>query len=127
MATITITGNLTSNPELRFANNGQAVAGFSVAENRRWQDRDTQEWNESVSYFDIVAWGPLGEHTAQSVAKGDRVTVTGRIAQRSWETPEGDRRTKFEITATDVAASLRYATVQIIKAERSEYAADSDE
>lgn len=120
MATITITGNLTHDPELRFTSSGQAVISFSVAENRRWQDKDTQEWHESVSFFDIVAWGDLAEHTAQSLTKGDRVTVTGRISQRSWETQEGDRRTKHEVTATDIAASLRYATVKVAKTERNE-------
>lgn len=123
MNTTTITGNLVRDPELRYTTTGQAVANFSVADNRRWADRTTSAWHESTTYLDIVAWGQLGEHTAQSLTKGDRVTVTGRLEQRTWETPEGDKRTKVEINATDVAASLRWATATVTKAERT----DTDE
>lgn len=118
MNTTTITGNLVRDPELRFTTAGQAVANFSIADNRRWQDRTTSQWQESTTYLDIVAWGRLGEHTSSSLTKGDRVTVTGRLEKRSWETPEGDKRTKIEINATDVAASLQWATAQVTKAER---------
>ena len=118
MATTTITGNIVRDPELRFTPAGQAVTNFSIAENRRYQDRTSQEWQESTSYFDIVVWGDLGENVAQSLNQGDRATITGRIEQHSWETPEGDKRSKLEVTATDVSASLRFATVTIAKAER---------
>jgi single-strand DNA-binding protein len=115
---VTITGNATREPELRFTPSGQAVANFGVAVNRRWQNRQTQEWEESVSFFDITCWSTLAENVAESVAKGTRVTVTGRLDQRSWETQEGDKRSKVEIVADDVAVSLRWATAEVLRNER---------
>ena len=120
MNTTTITGNLVRDPELRYTTTGQAVANFTVADNRRWADRTTSVWQETTTYLDIVAWGQLGEHTAGSVRKGDRVAVTGRFEQRSWDTPEGGKRTKVEVNATDVAASLRWATAAVTKAEHTD-------
>jgi single-strand DNA-binding protein len=117
---VTITGNATREPELRFTPSGQAVASFGVAVNRRWQNRQTQEWEEAVSFFDITAWAQLAENIAESVAKGTRVTITGRLDQRSWETPEGDKRSKVEIVADDVAVSLRWATAEVTRNERSD-------
>ncbi len=116
--TVTITGNATREPELRFTPSGQAVANFGVAVNRRWQNRQTQEWEESVSFFDITCWSTLAENVAESVAKGTRVTVAGRLDQRSWETQEGDKRSKVEIVADDVAVSLRWATADVMRNER---------
>ncbi|MEZ5341138.1 MAG: single-stranded DNA-binding protein [Acidimicrobiales bacterium] len=116
--TVTVTGNATREPELRFTPSGQAVANFGLAVNRRWQNRQTQEWEEATSFFDIVCWAQLGENAAESVARGTRVTVTGRLDQRSWETPEGDKRSKIEIVADDVAISLRWATAEVRKNER---------
>lgn len=127
MNTTTIIGNLVRDPEVRFTGSGQAVANFSVADNRRWQDRASQEWQESTTYVDVVAWGPLGEHIAQSLHRGDRVTVTGRLDQRSWQTDQGDKRSKLEITASDVAASLRFATLVVTKAERADQGEEPDE
>lgn len=124
--TTTITGNLVRDPELRFTGSGQPVANFAVADNRRWTDRSTGEWNETTTYLDVAAWGPLGEHAGQSLRKGDRVTVTGRLDQRSWETGDGERRSKVELVATDVAASLRFATLAITKV-RSEGGEDPDD
>jgi single-strand DNA-binding protein len=115
---VTITGNLTREPELRFTPSGAAVATFGVAVNRRWQNRQTNEWEEQVSYFDVTAWNQLAENVSECLTKGTRVTVSGRLEQRSWETQEGDRRSKIEIVADDVAASLRWATVGITKNER---------
>ncbi|MDH5519934.1 MAG: single-stranded DNA-binding protein [Acidimicrobiia bacterium] len=106
--TVTITGNATREPELRFTPSGQAVANFGVAVNRRWQNRQTQEWEEAVSFFDVTCWASLAENVAESVAKGTRITVAGRLDQRSWETQEGDKRSKVEIVADDVAVSLRW-------------------
>ncbi|MFV0259447.1 MAG: single-stranded DNA-binding protein [Acidimicrobiales bacterium] len=117
---VTVTGNATREPELRFTPSGQAVASFGVAVNRRWQNRQTQEWEESVSFFDITTWAQLAENVAESVGKGTRVTITGRLDQRSWETPEGDKRSKVEIVADDVAVSLRWATASVQKNERSD-------
>ena len=116
---VTVTGNATREPELRFTPSGQAVASFGIAVNRRWQNRQTQEWEEAVSFFDITAWAQLAENTAESVQKGTRVTVTGRLDQRSWETQDGDKRSKVEIVADDVAVSLRWATAEVTRNERS--------
>jgi len=115
---VSITGNLTRDPELRFTPSGQATASFGVAVNRRWQNRQTQDWEEATSYFDVVCWGQLAENTAQSLGKGSRVVVTGRLDQRSWENQEGERRSKIEITADEVAPSLRWATMTITKNDR---------
>ena len=117
--TVTIVGNATREPELRFTASGQAVATFGVAVNRRWQNRNN-EWEESTSFFDVTCWAQLAENVAESVPKGGRVVVTGRLDQRSWETQEGDKRSKVEIVADDVAPSLRWATAQITKNERRE-------
>ena len=115
---VTITGNATREPELRFTPSGQAVANFGVAVNRRWQNRQTQEWEEAVSFFDITAWAQLAENVAETVGKGTRVTVTGRLDQRSWENQEGEKRSKVEIVADDVAISLRWATAEVQRNER---------
>ena len=117
--TVTVTGNATREPELRFTPSGQAVASFGIAVNRRWQNRQTQEWEEAVSFFDITCWAQLAENVAESVAKGTRVTIAGRLDQRSWETQEGEKRSKVEIVADDVAISLRWATADVMKNERS--------
>lgn len=118
--TVTVTGNATREPELRFTPSGQAVANFGVAVNRRWQNRSTQEWEESVSFFDVTVWAQLAENVAESVSKGSRVTVVGRLDQRSWETQDGDKRSKIEIVADDVAVSLRWATADITRNERND-------
>ena len=116
--TVTIIGNVTRDPELRFAPSGQAVANFGVAVNRRWQNRQTNEWEEATSFFDIVAWAQLGENVSESCPKGTRVIVTGRLDQRSWDGPEGDRRSKVEIVADEIAPSLRWASAQVTKNEK---------
>ncbi|HUZ43412.1 MAG TPA: single-stranded DNA-binding protein [Acidimicrobiales bacterium] len=116
--TITITGNLTRDPELRFTAGGQATTSFGIAVNRSWQDPQSQEWLESTSFFDVVAWAELAENATESLARGTRVTVTGRLEQRCWETPDGQRRSKVEINATDIALSLRWATAKVTKTER---------
>jgi len=115
---VTVTGNLTRDPELRFTPSGQATASFGVAVNRSWQNRQTQEWNEATSYFDVVCWAQLAENAAQSLTRGTRVIVTGRLDQRSWENQDGERRSKIEIVADEVAPSLRWATAMITKNER---------
>jgi single-strand DNA-binding protein len=115
---VTITGNLTREPELRFTPTGQATATFGIAVNRTWTDRQSQERKESTSFFDVVAWGSLAENAATSLTKGTRVVVTGRLDQRSWESAEGDKRSKVEITADDLAPSLRWAKAQVTRHER---------
>lgn len=115
---VTVMGNCTRDPELRFTPSGAAVATFGLAVNRRWQNRQTQEWEEAVSFFDVTCWQQLAENVAESIFKGTRLVVTGRLDQRSWETQDGDKRSKIEIVADEVSPSLRYATVQVTKNER---------
>jgi single-strand DNA-binding protein len=115
---ISIVGNLTRDPELRFTPSGQATTTFGVAVNRRWQNRQTQEWEEATSFFDVVSWGQLAENVAQSLTRGTRVVVSGRLDQRSWENQEGEKRSKIEITADEIGPSLRWATVNVTKNER---------
>jgi len=115
----TIVGNLTRDPEIRYTRDGQATTSLSVAVNRRWQDRTTKEWEESTSFFDVVCWRDLAENVALSLTKGARVVVTGRLEQRSWESDEGEKRSKVEIVADEIGASLRFATVDIHKVQRA--------
>jgi single-strand DNA-binding protein len=121
MATITavtVAGNLTRDPEIRYTREGQATTSLSIAVNRRWQNQQTKEWEESVSFLDVVCWRDLAEHVALSLTKGSRVLVSGRLEQRSWETDGGERRAKVEIVAGDVAASLRFATTDVHRVHR---------
>lgn len=118
-SSVTIVGNITRDPELRFTPSGQANAKFGVAVNRRWQNKQTNEWEEQVSFFDVVCWRELAENVSESLTKGSRVVVTGRLEQRSWE-QDGQKRYAVEIIADEVAPSLRWATVTIVKVERSE-------
>lgn len=117
---ITVSGNVTRDPELRFTPSGQGVASFSVAVNRSWQNRQTQEWEEQTSFFDVKCWAQLAQNVSDSLSKGSRVVVSGRLEQRSWETEQGEKRYAFEIVADDVAASLLYATADVTKNERRE-------
>ena len=115
---VTVVGNITRDPELRFTPNGQARASFGLAVNRRWQNRQTQEWEEATSFFDVTCWGDLGDNVSESLGKGSRVIVTGRLEQRSWETQEGEKRSRVEIIADEVGPSLRWATAQVTKTDR---------
>jgi len=115
---ITVAGNLTKDPEIRYTRDGQATTSLSLAVNRRWQNQQTKEWEESVSFFDVVCWRDLAENVALSLTKGARVVVTGRLDQRSWETDDHTCRSKVEILAEDIGASLRFATVDTHKVLR---------
>jgi len=115
---VTVVGNVTRDPELRFTASGQATASFGLAVNRVWNDRQTNERKEAVSFFDIVCWREMAENASESLSKGARVLVTGRLEQRSWETPEGDKRSKIEIVADEIGPSLRWATAEIRKNDR---------
>jgi len=117
--TITLSGNITREPELKFTKTGQAQTRFAIAVNRRWQNKQTQNWEEQVSFFDVTSWGPLAENTANSLKKGNRVLVTGRLEQRSWETPEGDKRSTVEVVAEDIAPSLRFSTAVPVTATKT--------
>jgi single-strand DNA-binding protein len=118
--TITVVGNITRDPELKFLNSGQAAVRLSIAVNRRWQNRQTQEWEERVSYFEVTGYGAMAENAANSLAKGTRVIVSGRLEQRSWETENGDKRSIVEINADEIAPSLRFATAVVTKTPRAE-------
>jgi single-strand DNA-binding protein len=119
--TVTVVGNVTRDPELRFTPSGAAVATFGLAWNRRSQNA-RGETEEQVSFFDVTCWRQLAENVAESLTKGTRVVVYGRLEQRSWETTDGDRRSKVEIIADEVAPSLRWATAEVT---RNDFRGDS--
>jgi single-strand DNA-binding protein len=116
--TVELVGNLTRDPELRFTPNGAPVANFGLAVNRRWRNQQTNDWEEQTSFFDVVAWRDLAENVAESLQRGTRVIVVGRLEQRSWETQEGEKRSKVEVIADEIGPSLRWATAQVAKSER---------
>ena len=116
--TVNIIGNVTRDPELRYTPSGASVANFSVAWNRRYERNGQQV--EEVSFFDIVCWGTLADNVSASLTKGTRVMVVGRLDQRSWETPQGEKRSKIEITADDVAPSMRWASVEVTRNPRDD-------
>jgi len=106
---VTLIGNLTDDPELRFTPNGAAVANFRIAVTPRVKDGDT--WKDGdTSFFRVQAWRDLAENLTESLSKGTRVIVVGQLKARSWETPEGEKRSVVEITAEEVAPSLKWAT-----------------
>ena len=115
----TICGNLTREPEIRYTKEGQATTTLGVAVNRRWQDKTSGEWQEATSFFDVVCWRDLAENVALSLSKGMRVVVTGRIEQRSWETDDGEHRSKVEIVADEIGPSLRFATADVRRTMRA--------
>src|SRR3974390_2559997 len=115
---VTLVGNITRDPELRFTPTGQPTATFGLAVNRRWQNRQTQEWEEATSFFDVVCWREQAENAAESLNRGSRVIVTGRLEQRSWETLDGDKRSKVEVVADEIGPSLRGAPGKGTKNER---------
>lgn len=116
--TVELVGNLTRAPELRFTPNGAAVANFGLAVNRRWRNQQSNEWEEQTSFFDVVCWRDLAENVAESLDRGTRVVVVGRLEQRSWENQDGDKRSKVEVVADEVGPSLRWATASVSKNER---------
>jgi single-strand DNA-binding protein len=125
---VTIVGNLTDDPELRFTPQGVAVANFSVAVNRRVRDPQTNEWKDGdASFFRINCWRQLAENVAESLTRGTRVVVSGTLRQRSWETQEGEKRSVIEIEADEVAPSLRWATAKVEKASRGSANGSSDD
>jgi single-strand DNA-binding protein len=118
--TITVVGNLTDDPELRFTPSGAAVAKFRVASTPRFLDKQTNEWKDGDPLFlTCTVWRQAAENVAESLQRGARVVVTGRLEQRSWETEQGEKRSIVEIVADDVSASLRFATAEVHKVERS--------
>jgi single-strand DNA-binding protein len=110
---VVIVGNVTRDPELRYTPNGAALVKFGVAVSRRIKDESGQWKDADTSFFDVTAWRTLAENVAESIAQGSRVVVVGRLRTNSWETPEGERRSKVEIEAEEVAPSLKWATAKV--------------
>jgi single-strand DNA-binding protein len=116
---ITIVGNLVADPELRFTPNGQAVATFRVASTPRFRDQQSGEWKDGESLFlTCNVWRQAAENVAESLQRGMRVIVQGRLKQRSYETREGEKRTVFEVEADEVGPSLKNATAKVNKSQR---------
>jgi single-strand DNA-binding protein len=113
---VVIVGNLTRDPELRYTPNGAALVKFGVAVSRRFKDDATGQWKDAeTSFFDVTAWRQLAENVAESLTQGSRVVVVGRLRTNSWETPEGEKRSKIEIEAEEVGPSLKWATAKVEK------------
>jgi single-strand DNA-binding protein len=118
--TITIIGNLVSDPELRYTPTGQAVATFRVASTPRFMDRATNEWKDGDSLFlSCNVWRQAAENVAESLQRGMRVIVSGRLRQRSYETKEGEKRTVYEVEVDEVGPSLRNASAKVTRSQRS--------
>lgn len=118
---VTIVGNLVDDPELRFTPSGVAMAKLRVAVNRRWRDRQSGEWQEDTSFFNGTCWREQAESVSESLQKGTRVIISGRLEQRSWETEQGDRRSVVEIQIDEIGPSLRWATASVNKTTRSDW------
>ncbi len=116
---VTVIGNLTQDPELRFTASGVAMANISVADSRRYQDRNG-DWQEETSFFRGTCWRDVAENVAESLTKGSRVIISGRLKQRTWETKEGEKRNVVELDIQDIGPSLRWATAAVTRTPRSE-------
>ena len=117
---ITVVGNLTADPELRYTQGGLPVANFTIASTPRTFDRQANEWKDGEALFlRASVWRDFAEHVAGSLTKGSRVVATGRLKQRSYETKEGEKRTSMELEIDEIGPSLRYATAQITRAASS--------
>lgn len=116
---VTLVGNLVEDPELRFTPSGVAMAKIRIAVNRRWRGQDGT-WQEETSFFGGTLWREQAEQAAESLQKGMRVIVTGSLEQRTWETPEGDKRSVVEIRIDELGPSLRWATASVTKTQRSD-------
>ncbi len=114
---VQLVGNITKDPELRYTTGGRGVASFGLACNRRWKDRN-DDWQEQVSFFNVVAWADLGENAAASLQKGNRVIVIGRLEQRSYDDREGNKRNITEVIADSIGPDLRWATCEVTRIER---------
>ena len=114
---VTLIGNLVDDPELRFTPSGVAMAKIRMAVNRRWRSQDG-EWQEATSFFTGTIWREQAEQVAESLQKGARVIVTGRLEQRTWETQEGDKRSVVEVQIDEIGPSLRWATATVNKTQR---------
>jgi single-strand DNA-binding protein len=117
--TVQFCGNLASEPELRFTTTGKAVTKLRVAVQSRRPKSDGTGWEDGPATFhNVTVWGSPGEYAAESLSRGDRVVVIGRLEQRTYQTDAGEQRTTWEVTADEIGASLRYATARPVKAAR---------
>ena len=117
--TVTLVGNITDDPELRFTPSGAAVANFTVAVNRRYKNQ-AGDWEDKLDgFFRCNCWREMAENVAESFRKGTRVVVVGRLQQRSWDDQEGNRRSAFEVQVDEVGPSLRWATASVQKSQRT--------
>ncbi|GAA3660891.1 single-stranded DNA-binding protein [Nonomuraea antimicrobica] len=117
--TITIIGNLTNDPELRFTQTGTAVATFTIASSPRTYNKQLEQWEDGEPLFmRCSAWRDLGEHVCESLTRGTRVIASGQLRMRSYETDEGEHRTVFEMTVDEIGPSLRFATAKPVRAAR---------
>ena len=119
--TMLVVGNLTTDPEVRFTSTGAAVANFTVASTSRVFDKDSGQWRDGDTLFlRCTVWQQMAQHVADSLTKGMRVIVTGKLRQQSYETREGEKRTSVELWVDEIAVSLRYATATVTKATQSD-------
>jgi len=116
-AAVTLVGNVTKEPDLRYTAGGKAVTSFGMAVNRRYMVNN--EWTEEVSFFNVTCWADLAENVAASLNKGNRAIVTGRLSQRTYETREGEKRNIVEVVADSIGPDLRWATCEVTRTERT--------
>ncbi|HUF16097.1 MAG TPA: single-stranded DNA-binding protein [Acidimicrobiia bacterium] len=121
---VTLIGNLVDDPELRFTPSGVAMAKIRMAVNRRWRGQDG-EWQENTSFFSGTIWREQAEQAAESLQKGARVIVSGRLEQRSWETEQGEKRSVVEVQVDEIGPSLRWATATVNKTQRQDNWSDN--
>ena len=122
---VTLIGNLTDDPELRFTANGVAVGSFRLAVTQRRYDQQAGTWKDGeTSFVRVNIWRDQAEHVADSLGKGDRAVVVGRLRTRTWETPEGEKRQVTEVDADEVAPSLRFATAKVERARSAQRTTD---
>lgn len=117
---VTVAGTLTADPEIKYLDSGACVANFTVAANDRRFDRDQGQWVDAgATFLRCQVWRQLAEHVTESLSKGQRVLVTGALKQRSYETPEGEKRTVFELAVSEIGPSLKFATATVRKTTRT--------
>ncbi|MFD9692331.1 single-stranded DNA-binding protein [Kitasatospora sp. NPDC059088] len=117
---ITVVGNLTDDPELRFTNTGVAMARFTIASTPRTYDKTSGQWRDGTALFlRATAWREVAEHATESLTKGMRVVATGRLVQHNWQTPEGENRSMLGLDLEDIGPSLKFATAKVTKAQRN--------
>ncbi|MDX2601609.1 single-stranded DNA-binding protein [Streptomyces caniscabiei] len=125
---ITLVGNLTDDPELKFTEGGAALAKFTIAVTPRSFDRNSNQWKDgTTAFYRCAAWRTLAEHVAESLAKGSRVVASGRMRQHDWTTTEGDKRSMLAVEVDDIGASVRFTTVQINARRPAESAPSGDD